>query len=75
MNEVVWIRTYPNELGAYRARDLLKTRGIQAVVADDSGLGMEPAARLIRFIRLGVSVEDLNAALAILDGNGNAPQP
>ena len=75
MNDLVWIRTYPNETGAYRARDVLKARGIQSVVADDSGLGMEPAARLIRFIRLGVTVEDLSTALAILDGNGSAPHP
>ncbi len=70
MTEVVWIRTFPSAMGAYRVRDLLKARGIQAVVADDSGLGSEPSARLMRFIRLGVSADDLQAAMSILDEPG-----
>lgn len=70
MTELVWIRTFPSAIGAYRVRDLLKARGIQAVVADDSGLGTEPSARLIRFIRLGVSADDLKAAMRILDEPG-----
>jgi len=75
VTEVVWIRMYPSAEGAYHARDLLKAEGIQAVVADDSGLGMEPAARMIRFIRLGVPAEDLQAAQAVLQVHPGRAQP
>jgi hypothetical protein len=67
VTEVIWIRLFPSESGAYRARDLLKSHGIDSVVADDSGLGMVATQPFIRGIRLGVRADDLKAALLILD--------
>jgi hypothetical protein len=72
VTEVIWIRLFPSESGAYRARDLLRSQGIQAVVTDDSGLGTEHAQRLIRGIRLGVTADDVKAALALLESPGSA---
>ena len=71
MTEVIWIRLFPSESGACRARDLLKAQGIPAVVADDSGLGMQQDQHLIRGVRLGVTADDLKAALALLDSSGS----
>ena len=66
MNDLVWIETFPNEDAAERVRQLLRANGIEPVISVDQRQGTEPAAPMLRAIRLGVRADEVRAALTLI---------
>jgi hypothetical protein len=64
--DVVWIKTFPDETGAARARDRLRAGGIEAVVSGDrEGSAYRVPAPPAGY-RIGVRAGDLRAALDLV---------
>jgi len=66
LNDLVWIKTWPDEAAAARVRELLRSMGIESVVAQDPGRELYQRMPPVRGFRLGVHADDVRAALDVL---------
>jgi len=69
-NSTVSVRTYPDESSALLARSILEANGIGARLQSDGSSGLEPQLAFVRGIRLIVRREDAQAALELLEEDG-----
>ena len=68
MNDLVWIKTFPDEAAAQRACRLLSEHGVECVVAEDQGKVAYVSLPPMRGYRLGVRADDVRAALELIWG-------
>jgi hypothetical protein len=65
--ELLVIKTFPNEQAALLAQAILKANGIASIVSADSASQMEPQLQFARGIRLSIRSADAAAAQELLE--------
>ena len=68
MNDLVWIKTFPDESAAKRAYALLSEHGVECILAEDPGKVTYVSLPPIRGYRLGVRADNVRAALELIWG-------
>lgn len=64
--DLVWIKTFPDEAGAARARETLRASGIEAVVSGDRGDSTYRVPAPPAGYRIGVRADAVRAALDLI---------
>ncbi len=65
--ELLVLRTFPDEQTALLAQAVLKANGIGSIVSADSASQMEPQLQFARGIRLSIRATDAEAAQELLE--------
>lgn len=66
LNDLVWIKTWPDQAAAVCVGEELRSMGIESIVAQDPGRELYQRLPPVRGFRLGVRADDVRAALDIL---------
>ena len=66
-DDIVVIRTFPNEITAQLAQAGLDARGIPSMLLRDDAGGMMPTLQFLHGVRLAVRRDDAEIALRLLD--------
>ena len=66
LKDLVWIQTFPNEVDASHAAELLRAKGIEPFVSANPLHGIEPATPTARSVWLGVRAVDVRTALTLI---------
>lgn len=64
--DLVWIKTFPDEAAAARAREQLRAGGIESVVSGDRDGSLWRVPPPAPGFRVGVRADDVRAALTII---------
>ena len=66
LKDLVWIQTFPDDMAAGHAAELLRAKGIEPFVSANPLQGIEPATPTARSVWLGVRAANVRSALKLI---------